>query len=79
MQMCTIMYRKCLFDKSYFCQIILLFNLFLLLFMEKLYDSHGGQLMWSTIPLKDSHLFKIAASKKNLKQKMITDSAILNK
>ena len=35
--------------------------------------------MWSTIPLKDSHLFKIAKLKKKIKQKVITGSAILNK
>ena len=27
--------------------------------LEKLKGSHGGQVMWSTIPVKDSHLFKI--------------------
>ena len=37
------------------------------------------QMTWSTIPLKDSHLFKIAELKKNFKQKLITDSIILNK
>ena len=26
---------------------------------EKLFGPHGGQEMWSTIPVKDSHLFKI--------------------
>ena len=31
---------------------------------EKLQGSHGGQVMWSTIPLKDSHLFKIVKLKK---------------
>ena len=28
--------------------------------MEKLYSAHGGSRHLSTIPLKDSHLFKIA-------------------
>ena len=27
---------------------------------EKLYGLHGGQVTWSTILLKNSHLFKIA-------------------
>ena len=35
--------------------------------------------MWSIKLLKDSHLFKIAKLEKNFKQKLITDSAILNK
>ena len=35
--------------------------------------------MWSIISLKDSHLFKIAELENFLKQKLITDSAILNK
>ena len=35
--------------------------------------------MWSTIPLKDSHLFKIAEIKYFFKQKLITNSVILNK
>ena len=34
--------------------------------------------MWSTIPFKDSHLFKIVELKIFLKQKLITNSAILN-
>ena len=34
---------------------------------------------WSTILLKDSHLFEIADLEKILKQKLITNSAILNK
>ena len=79
MQMCTIMYSKCSFDKDYFCQFILLFSLFLLLFMKKLYDSHGGQVTWSIIPLKDSHLFKIIASENFFRQKLIINLAILNK
>ena len=33
-----------------------------LLFMEKLYGLHGGPRHLSTIPIKDSHLFKIAES-----------------
>ena len=35
--------------------------------------------MWSTIPLKNSHLFKIAELEIFFKQNLITDSAILNK
>ena len=35
--------------------------------------------MWSTISLKDFHLFKIVSYKKIFKQKLITDLAILNK
>ena len=35
--------------------------------------------MRSTIPLKDSHLFKIIELEIFLKQKLITDSTILNK
>ena len=34
---------------------------------------------WSTIPPKNSHLFKIAELNFFLKQKVITDLAILNK
>ena len=34
---------------------------------------------WFTIPLKDFHLFKIAESEIFFKQKLITDSTILNK
>ena len=34
---------------------------------------------WSTILLKDSHLFKIAELEKFFKQKLITDLVILNK
>ena len=34
---------------------------------------------WSTIPLKDSYLFKIAELEFFFKQKLITDLAILNK
>ena len=34
---------------------------------------------WSTITLKNSHLFKIVEFKKKKKQKLITDLAILNK
>ena len=34
---------------------------------------------WSTILLKESHPFKIVELKKKFKQKLITDSAILNK
>ena len=37
------------------------------------------QVTWSIILLKDSHLFKIVELKKNFKQKLITDSTILNK
>ena len=29
---------------------------------EKLYSPHGGQVMRSTIPVKDFHLFKISES-----------------
>ena len=36
-------------------------------------------MVWSTILLKDSHLFEIAELEKFLKQKLITNSAILNK
>ena len=35
--------------------------------------------MWSTILLKGSHLIKIAESETFFKQKLITDSTILNK
>ena len=35
--------------------------------------------MWSTSLLKDSHLFKIAETENFFKQKLITDSKILNK
>ena len=35
--------------------------------------------MWSTIPLKNFHLFKIVSLNFFFKQKLITDSAILNK
>ena len=35
--------------------------------------------MWSTIPLKDLHMFKIAELEIFFKQKMIIDLAILNK
>ena len=35
--------------------------------------------MWSTFPLKDSHFFKIVELENFLKQKLITNSAILNK
>ena len=35
--------------------------------------------MWSTISLKDSHLFKIVELEIFFKQKLITDSTILNK
>ena len=34
---------------------------------------------WCVIPLKDFHLFKGAKLEKKFKQKLITDSAILNK
>ena len=34
---------------------------------------------WSTILLKDSHLIKITKSETFFKQKLITDSTILNK
>jgi len=34
---------------------------------------------WSTIPIKDLHLFKIIELEIFLKQKLIIDSAILNK
>ena len=40
---------------------------------------HGGELMWLIILLKNFHLFKITESEKNFKQKLITDSGILNK
>ena len=36
-------------------------------------------MIWSTISLKDSHLFKITELEIFFKQKLITDSAILNK
>ena len=35
--------------------------------------------MWSIISLKDSYLFKIAELENFFKQKLVTDSAILNK
>ena len=35
--------------------------------------------MWFIIPLKDSYLFKIAELETFFKQKLIIDSAILNK
>ena len=41
--------------------------------------SYGGQMTWSTIPLKNSHLFKIAELNIFFKRKLITGSAILNK
>ena len=47
--------------------------------MQKLEGPYGGQVTWSIIPLKDSHLFKTAELEKNFKQKLITNSVILNK
>lgn len=41
-----------------------------------------GEIMrssWCTIPLKNSHLFKIAESDIFFKQKLIIDSTVLNK
>ena len=75
-------------DKS--CQFILLFNLFLLLFMGtiaffcaifgEIIQSFGGSRHMSTIPLKDSHLFKIVESVISFCfLKKISNSAILNK
>ena len=42
-------------------------------------QSSGGPRHLPTIPLKDSHLFKIAELEFFLKHKLITDSAILNR
>ena len=47
--------------------------------MEKLYGPHGGPRHLSTIPLKDSHLFKIAESVISFCLKKNSDLAILNK
>ena len=45
---------------------------------EKLYSPRGGPRQLSIIPLKDSHLFKIAKSIVNFYFKFFYESAILN-
>ena len=47
--------------------------------IEKLYGLHGGQVSWSIILIKDSHLFKLVELEFFFKQKLIIASAILNK
>ena len=47
--------------------------------LEKLYSPHDGQRHLSTIPIKDSHLFKIGKSVISFCLKKNSNSAILNK
>ena len=57
------------------------YGFFFYVALEKLYGPHDGPRYLSTIPpipLKDSHLFKIARSIVNFCFKKISDSAILS-